>query len=204
MTNLTLSEKIRKARRDSEFSQTKLAELINVSLRTLQRIEDGADADIGLIRKIAQATEKTLFYFLSEEEVEHKTIKELKEFGMEVSESGKKSDSRPILSYEDIYNKDKLAVCLKKGDSMRVRVADNDNDPDIRFGDILDVSTKFDIEEGRYYVVRDKQDEKIIIRPLNIYSGKKVLITKNWNHSSEFDVKRYEIMGRVVKHEREL
>lgn len=76
MQKHTIGEKVAIARRECNpsLSQEDLARRINVSLRTVFRIEKTGQTDIVKLKKIAQATGRNISYFLTEEADSDKTF----------------------------------------------------------------------------------------------------------------------------------
>jgi len=78
MSDLTISEKIRKARRESDLTQTELAIKIDVSLSSIQRIEKGeVDVGINLLKKISAATKMPISFFIDEIQIAKNISKEV-------------------------------------------------------------------------------------------------------------------------------
>lgn len=65
----SLPQRIRQARREAGLSQERLAQLIGVSHRQMQRMEygDAPDIGVGMLERIALATGKPLTWFVARE-----------------------------------------------------------------------------------------------------------------------------------------
>lgn len=201
-----ISEKIRKARREIELSQQDLADKINVSVITITRWESGKTDRVGLVelRKIAQATGKPLQYFITEEESDNYLREALK--GSNFIPLEKSEPEPPLVAWADLYKMDKKSVFNGEGENsmLRVNVGDSDNDPEFSGTDILWFIPDSSIQDKKYYLLKDFKHKVVILRQLRKYGTKIVLSTKNFKFEDEFDGKRFEIIGRVTKHEREL
>lgn len=204
MTNISIGEKVLIARRECNLSQEALARLIEVSTRTIVRIEKDGKTNLGILNKIAQATGKSLQYFITEEESDNYLREALK--GSNFIPLEKSEPEPPLVVWADLYKMDKKSIFNGEGENsmLRVTVGDSDNEPEFSGTDILWFIDDSSIQDKKYYLFKDLKNKTVILRQLRKYGSKVVLSTKNFKFEDEFDGKRFEIIGRVTKHERAL
>lgn len=203
---MNIGKKIEISRREKNWSQTDLSNHSGVDRTTISWYENGKIKKIGLnnLTKIANATNKPISYFLTEEELDQEVIESLKDDNFKVI-SGKKSEVYTILSVDDLNKSYSMAPLLKKGETMfRIKVEDNDNEPDIIVGDELLVTTNFNSRDEKYYLIRDLEENRVIIRQLKHYGDRDYIRTKNLKSECEFSAKRFNFIGRIVRYERNL
>lgn len=64
-TNLTIGQRVRKARKDKGYNQTELANVLNKSMRTIQKYENGEiEISISMINELAKVLDTTPTYLL--------------------------------------------------------------------------------------------------------------------------------------------
>lgn len=204
MTNISIGEKLLIARRECNLSQEALARLIGISTRTIVRIEKDSKTNLGILNKIARATRKPLSYFITEEEADSHLKEALK--GSNFTPLEISAPEPPLVVWSDLYKIDKKSILNSKGENsmLRVSVDNDDNAPEISRTDILWFTHDISMQDKKYYLIKDLDNKTVILRQLRQYGEKTVLSTKNWNFENDFDPRRSEIIGRVVKHEREL
>lgn len=204
MPKMTLKEKIRKARREKDFSQTFLAKAINVSLRTFQRFEEGITVP-GLeeIKKICEVTGKGISYFLEETDFE---IKKFAESQMAVNKI-------PLISWVSANRFGEANDSFTPGDAeewihttakgarmFALKVKSDCMEPEFREGERIIINPDIQPENGDFVVVRDNKKNEATFKQLKKYGKKIILHPLNPKYQDiELDNdKRYVIVGKVV------
>lgn len=215
MTNLSLGEKIRKYRRESNLSQEELAQKISVSMRTLQRWEKGSDIKFIELKKIAEALNVHVADFY--DALHNDSINEIKKIEEDLRKRLVKSTlvAIPIFGAVPAGNtslfeekpgwltvderfikgfKEKDLFCLiAKGNCLK--------DAGLFDGDQIIVSKTAKAKDGDICVVRI--DEEITCKKTYFQDGKIILETMNKDDDKRFiiDPKRkdVEIIGKVVR-----
>lgn len=205
MTKMTLKEKIRKARREIDFSQSVLAKKINLSLRTLQRFEEGLTVpDVEELKKISTATNKPLAYFL--EESPKFEIKNFSDAQMPVKRipliswvlANRFGEAADPLSPGEA---DEWLYTTAKGSRMfALKVKSDCMEPEFREGDRIIVDPDGQAENGSYVIVRDNKNNEATFKQLKKY-GKKIVLHPLNPKYPDIELaqdKRYVIVGKVV------
>lgn len=200
---------IKKLREAKGWTQKDLANKLGIHFHTVshwdQQLRSPSATTRKLLMNLFKVSEAELFTD-QESFLDRKAIEDLQDSSFKVMPKRmEKSGELPIVSCEDLYSENILNPLIKRGLHMfRVIVGDSDNAPDILKGDELLVNIKINKEDGRYYLARDSRERRVILRQLKTLSGKEYLRTKNLRFEDSFDKKRFDLIGRVVKHSREM
>ncbi|HEY9874598.1 MAG TPA: helix-turn-helix transcriptional regulator [Candidatus Obscuribacterales bacterium] len=200
MSAMTIGERLKRLREDRDIQQKKLANHLGVGQATISQWESNRqEPNPKQRKKICQyfgITEAELF------------------LGPEDIALLRKGNFNPlppepdslVLSWESIYDLTpevaKKHTKLKKGkvSVFKVQLGDSNNEPEFKVGDILEVGFEATIEDGKYYILRDKKLKIPILRQLKKYGDKIILRTTNLSVEDEFDPKRFEVIAKVLSH----
>lgn len=204
MSKLMLSEKIRKARRDADLSQTELSVRIDVSLSSMQRIEDGTRTpDVFELKKIAEATGKNLSFFIDNHDFE------IKNFATEQIPVVKV----PVISwvsanrFGDAFDPflpgeaEEWIFTSQKGNKLFALTVKSDcMEPEFVEGDRIIVNSEIVPNNGDYVIVRNNTKDEATFKQLKVYGNKLILHPLNPKYKDiELDKSHnYVIVGKVV------
>lgn len=115
------------------------------------------------------------------------------------------SEESQLVQWNSLYKRSILAP-FTKGDAMlRTEIIDEENVPNFIKGDELTIDgSNVHIEDGKLYLFRDGVVRRVILRQVEKYGELAVLRTTNQKVREEFNPKRFEIVGRVTRHIRNL
>lgn len=187
----SFSERLKKVRLAKQLNQTKCAELLNISLPTINRLERGhrvPDAD--LVIRIAKALECDLVWLLTGQE------------SGGISGVGHKC---PILSKLTTDLRDPprelvegwLSLPDLPPETAAIRVRDDSMSPIIKWGDIV-VFTIGEDKLGDLAVLVD-QNEQVHIRRGSGSSGREEFLSENPEYRGRVDSTKLKCVGRVRK-----
>lgn len=191
---------IKNLRESRGWTQEELAQKLSVNTHTVSNWEQGLRAPNATSRKLLAIVFKVheAKLFISDKDFD--LLKASNFPPIETSEP-----EPPLVVWADFYEMDKKSILTKGGKKMfRVIVEDDDNAPDIAKTDILWLINDLIIKDRKYYIFKDLLNKTVILRQLRQYKDAVVLSTKNLKFEHEFDSKRFEVIARVFKHEREL
>lgn len=209
MTNLSIKEKILIARRDAGLTQEGLAREINVSTRTIARIEKTGKLNSWMLKKISEVTRKPPAYFISDDEssaLEPMTDQEkaipgampVRKVPVVTWHFANKQFSN-ITPPKDMIL-DHVYTTTKGGSMIALKVKDGAMRPEFNEGDVVSVQNATDATDGDFILALDNKGREPLLRQYKRYGKSKVLHPLNQEYQDIVleNERRYSIIGRVV------
>lgn len=209
-------------REKNNLSKKAFADKLHLSPGYILNVEKGRNAppsperleEFSNILNLNTEERNKLFWLAFEEKVKEKN----QQWFMELAKSPEEfkqftkleyfeeKDEPPLITLTALYKESSLENSKYKGVNMlRTTVDDLENDPKFEKGDVITIKIDdSEIHDEKFFAFRDLGRKRMVLRQVRKYKDSIILRNYRSNIEDEFDLNRFQVVGRIIKHSREL